>query len=81
MSRFIDAGKGTLNKSDNRKSDKSPEYFGQLEIDGTEYRLAGWVKENPKTGRKFFSLAVSLKQDDSEQPDNPPQAKNEDIPF
>lgn len=80
--KYIDAGRGTLNRADNRNSEKSPEYYGKLEIDGTEYRLAAWVKENPKDGRKFFSIAASIEQEESAPAEQQGNALNsEDIPF
>ena len=82
MSNYIDVGSGTLNRSENRRSDKSPEFFGKIDIDGTEYRLAAWVRENPNNGKKFFSLAVSMEsQDTPAKPDKPKPSSTEDIPF
>lgn len=32
-------------------------------MEGTEYRLAAWVKESNSTGNKFLSLKLSLPQE------------------
>lgn len=81
---------GILYKNDNRKSEKSPQYGGSINIEGVEYWLNGWVKTG-KSGklkdRQFFSLTVKPK--DPENTDHnqtaPPrkqqQQQDEDIPF
>jgi hypothetical protein len=77
---YDNTNKGTLGKNKNPKSEKSPEYSGQLNVDGKLYWLAGWVKENKSTGEKFFSLAVTAKEEQSKQPE---QTKDfsDPIPF
>jgi hypothetical protein len=56
-------GSGALFKNSERKTDKHPEYRGDILIDGKEYWLAGWVKEG-KNG-KFFSLKATVKEERS----------------
>jgi len=60
---YDNTNSGTLGKNKNPKSDKSPEYTGRLNVDGTDYYLSAWVKENSKTGEKFFSLSVKPVQE------------------
>ena len=60
---YDNTNKGTLGRNKNPKSEKSPEYSGQLNVDGKLYWVSGWVKENKSTGEKFFSLAVTPKDD------------------
>ena len=43
------------NESDN---EKAPAYKGKLNVGGTEYQLAAWVR-TAKSGNKFMSLKVS----------------------
>lgn len=43
----------------------APDYTGYVQIEGQQYRLAGWVK-NRRTG-KVLSLSVSVKQENTEQ--------------
>jgi len=58
---YDNTNRGTLGKNLNKKSDSHPDYSGQLNIDGTDYWLSGWLKESKKDGSKFFSLAVKPK--------------------
>ena len=43
------------NESDN---EKAPAYKGKLNVNGTDYQLAAWVR-TAKSGNKFMSLKVS----------------------
>jgi hypothetical protein len=52
---------GLMYRNDKKEQDTHPDFSGSINIDGTEYWLAGWVKEGKEgskfEGRKFFSLA------------------------
>ena len=58
---------GTLRRNDRKQKDTHPDFTGDLNINGTEFWLAGWIKtagENAKNpGQKFFSLAVKPKEE------------------
>ena len=64
---YDNTNKGTLGKNKRKESDTHPDYTGQLNIDGVEYWLSGWLKSNGQTGEKFFSLAVKPKEQRQEQ--------------
>jgi hypothetical protein len=49
--------RGVLFKQREKKSDRSPDYTGEVQIDGVKYRLSGWAKQG-RSGT-FLSLAVS----------------------
>jgi len=49
---------GVLFSNKDKKNEKSPDYSGNVVINGQELRLAGWLKEG-KNG-KFISLSVSV---------------------
>jgi hypothetical protein len=64
---------GNLFKSREKKTDKHPDYSGEIMVAGTLYRIAAWLKDG-KSG-KFMSLAVTPATDK-------PAPKNDDtIPF
>lgn len=60
MPEYDDTNRGVLFRNQQKKSDKSPDFSGKVNVNGTEYRLAGWFKE-PRSGNgnKFISLSVS----------------------
>lgn len=59
MAEYSNENRGALFRNEERKTDKSPEYGGSLNVDGKDYYLSAWVKEGKKG--KFFSLSVKPK--------------------
>jgi hypothetical protein len=82
MVEYSNVNKGTLGKNERKEKDSHPDYKGKLNVDGVDYWLSGWLKENKSTGEKFFSLSVKAKQEKTETAD--PVLKNDledEIPF
>ena len=50
-------GKGYIGKNRFKKTDNQPDIVGKLTIDGTEFSVAGWRKEDEAGG--FYSLSIS----------------------
>jgi hypothetical protein len=56
---------------DEKKNDRWPDYRGDIMIEGTKYRLSGWVKEGKKG--KYLSLAAKPAEETQQQrPAEPP---------
>jgi hypothetical protein len=71
---------GVLFKNDKIENERSPNYKGNITVDGKDYWLSAWIKEG-KSG-KFMGLAVSPKED--YQPKQAPKKvsiADEDLPF
>jgi hypothetical protein len=51
---------GVLFKADKTDNDRSPQYKGNITVDGKDYWISAWVKEG-KSG-KFMGLAVAPKE-------------------
>lgn len=66
----------TLFKNEQGDNPKKPNYTGLANVDGIEFRIAGWIREG-KSG-KFISGTVQLKDGDVK-----PKAVelDEDVPF
>jgi uncharacterized protein (DUF736 family) len=85
---YKDSGK--LNASKSKKSDKSPDYWGDIAInlkdlnnvqvvDGLHvFKLSGWKKIS-KSGNTFLSVAIDRRE--VEATSNTPATPDEDIPF
>lgn len=70
---------GVLFKNERKTQSNHPDYTGEANVDGTEYRLAAWIKQGQKG--KFMSMAFTLK-DEPAGPANPVDDKLDDeIPF
>jgi hypothetical protein len=59
---FDDTNRGALfrNTDKDPNDDKDRDYNGQLNVDGVEYWVSGWVKTSEKVG-KYLSLSVKPK--------------------
>lgn len=56
---YDNTNKGVLFRDTNKEEgSKKPDYTGKLDVNGKEFRLAGWLKES-KNGGKFLSLSIS----------------------
>lgn len=77
MPEYDNTDRGVLFRENEKKSEKHPDYTGEINVGGHDFRLAGWIKES-KAGNKFLSLAVSEKQ---EAAGVGASSADEDIPF
>ena len=69
---YDNTNSGILSRNDRKEQPNHPDFKGQINVNGVDYWLSGWVKErNDKTG-KFFSLSVKPK--DKQAPSAPRQA-------
>lgn len=50
--------RGVLFRNDKGDNPKRPDMTGNLEIDGTKYRVSAWNKTSQKTGAEFLSFVV-----------------------
>ena len=56
---YDNTNKGALFRDANKpEGSKKPDYTGKLNVNGKEYRLAGWIREGQRVG-KFLSLDIS----------------------
>lgn len=81
---FKSVGKGFLMKSD-KKSDRSPDYTGKVEmVDGEEMQLSAWLEES-KSGKKYLSLQLSIHEDEEPRSRGGRSSsrviEDDDIPF
>lgn len=85
--------KGILFTEREKRSDKSPDYTGKLNVGGTEYELAGWNRQG-RDGGTFLSLSIKPAGDWKKKKDEqatlgtgpawtPPKPKDidDDVPF
>lgn len=52
---------GSLFKNDKKTTDNHPDRNGSAKIDGVEYWVSGWVKQD-KNGNPWMSLAFKRKE-------------------
>lgn len=59
---FDDTNRGVLFQNDKGDNENRPDYTGKINVDGTEKRLAAWVKNSDKVG-DYLSISVSDPQE------------------
>jgi len=77
---FDNTNRGVLFKNTEKQSEKSPDYLGKINFDGTEMYLSAWLKTSSK-GVKYMSLAVKPKQEKVDRSKPIGQALGDEIPF
>lgn len=57
---------GALFKNDKRGNEKAPDYSGSCKVNGTEMRMAAWIKKD-RNNKTYLSFAFSepLKKDEA----------------
>ena len=77
MAEYDNTNSGALFKNKDKETDKHPDYNGQINVGGTEYWLAAWIKKS-KAGQTYMSLAVKPKDG---KPAGKKKTDDQDIPF
>lgn len=69
-------------KNEDKKSEKSPDYSGNIELNGTKLRVALWVKQ-AKNGKAYLGGLVSDEAPKSQNATTKVETKQfaEDLPF
>lgn len=82
MTEYDNTNRGVLFVNSQKKTEKSPDYSGSLDVNGIQYNIAGWKKQSKK-GTTFLSLNVSLKPEIEQKPPQvvPPMRQTDPDPF
>ncbi len=94
---YDNTNKGTLFNNSYKTKPNQPDVRGDLNIDGKEFKLFGWIRTAKKSGDQFFSIGVEPKDEEqevkqvnnaigevvksAESTDLPPTEDGEDVPF
>ena len=77
---FDDSNAGALFKNDDKQNDRSPDYKGEINVNGVAHWLSAWIKTSRK-GKKFMSLAVKPKVESMESSKPLRDELADEIPF
>jgi hypothetical protein len=75
MAQYDNTNTFSLFKNDKGDNPKRPDYTGNMNVDGIEFRISGWIREGQKG--KFISGSVQIKEGDVK----PASKEDEDVPF
>jgi hypothetical protein len=82
---YDNTNRGALFRNDDKdqNDNQDRDYFGSLDIEGTEYWLSGWVRTSKKSGKKYLSLSVKPKIEKPAESERKSPAENfgDEIPF
>ena len=59
---YDNSNSGILSRNDRKEQPNHPDFKGQINVNGVDYWLSGWVKERNDKSGKFFSLSVKPKE-------------------
>ena len=51
--------RGALFKAGHKKTGKSPDYLGSLNVQGTEWSIFGYIRKAEKTGKTYMQLSIA----------------------
>ena len=75
---YDNTNRGALFRNERRKNDRQPEYTGTIDVEGVEYWMSAWVKEAKSSGKKFFSIALTPKDEGAQSNSN---TNDDEAPF
>jgi|TARA_Y100001951_G_scaffold103790_1_gene113485 uncharacterized protein (DUF736 family) len=79
MSEYDNTNSGVLFANNYKEDgDSRPDFVGSLDVNGTEYRLAGW-KNTSKAGKRYISVKVEDAKPKDEEDDS--KKEKEELPF
>ena len=55
-------GQGSFFRNDKGENPNRPDYRGEFKMNGTMFKISGWIKDGPKG--KWMSLAVEEKDEE-----------------
>ena len=62
MSDYDNTNTGALFRNEYKQKPNQPDYTGNANINGDDYKIAAW-KKTSKGGKQYLSLAYTLKED------------------
>jgi hypothetical protein len=78
---FDKTNKGALFKANNKRSEESPDYLGNLNVEGKEWSVFGRIKKAQKSGKTYMALSIAPPRNPAPQPQRPPEDPFNDDDF
>ncbi len=62
MAEYDNTNRGVFFKNLEKEKESQPDYRGNINVDGKEYWISGWIKEPKNGGEKFMSISIQPKE-------------------
>lgn len=77
--KFDDNMRGVLFRAKEKRAESSPDYTGNVTINGVEYALSGWKKVS-RNNEPYLSIAAKVKENNAPRTGNGPANTNREPP-
>ncbi len=77
MSQYDNTNTGIMSKNDRKDQPNHPDYKGQININGKEFWLSGWIKERKDGTGKFMNLSFKSKDEQQQAKPQPAQQQKQ----
>jgi hypothetical protein len=67
---YDNTNRGAIFENDRKENDNHPDMKGQINVEGAEFWVSGWWKED-RNGNEYMSLSVNPKQPQQRQAQQP----------
>ena len=67
MKQWDNTNRGVLFPNDKKGNEARPDYTGDINVEGIEYRLSAWNKRS-KAGSSFLSISIQKKDGQQQRP-------------
>lgn len=81
MTEYSNENRGILGRNERKEKDTHPDFTGNINVEGVDYWLSGWVKERNDKSGKFFSLSIKRKEEKQAKPVQGGAVLDDDVPF
>jgi uncharacterized protein (DUF736 family) len=78
---FDPRNSGAIFANDKGDNPKRPDFTGNLDVDGRQFRVSAWWREARKDGSRFLSLKIEPPAAPREQPKPSKPDFDDSIPF
>ena len=81
---YDNTNRGFLRKNDKKVEPNQPDYRGDINVNGEDFWISGWLAEHENMGGKYFQMSVQPKSkvyEEAKEAVKTTEIEDSDIPF